>query len=306
MSTRPPTFLPPPPVAPFLEPLLLTKRYLVDAGAWRIHVQEQGRGTPIVLLHGNPTWGILWRKVVRALPPSVRCIVPDLFGLGLSDKPRHLEAHTIDAHAHAIRRVLDALELEQFILVVQDWGGPIGLAAVADRLPQLRGLVVLNTVLAPPREGFRSTAFHRFAHTPILSDLAFRGALFPIPILQTAQGDRSSLGAAERKAYRWPLRTLRDRMAPLALARMVPNSPHHPSIPALERVAATVAQWHGPTEIVWGTRDPVLGRALGRVRRALPHASVTETDGGHFLQEEVPDTIAQSILSVVEASEPSR
>lgn len=302
MSTRPPVFLPAPALPTWLDPWLLPRRYRVDTGAWRIHVQERGRGVPIVLVHGNPMWSILWHKVVGHLPTDLRCICPDLLGLGLSDKPRDPAIHTLETHTHVLRTTLEALDLPPCILVVQDWGGPIGVGAFAGALERVRGLVVLNTVLGPPRDGFRSTTFHRAARVPVLSDIAFRGLSFPFPVLHRAQGDPSTLRGISLDAYRYPLRSFRDRVAPLALARMVPDTLEHPSIPALQQVADTVEAWKGPTRIVWGTRDPVLGRALGRVRRALPHAPVLETQAGHFLQEEVPAAIAEAILAVLDAS----
>jgi haloalkane dehalogenase len=89
-----------------------------------------------------------------------------------------------------------------------------------------------------------------------------------------------------------------DRVAPLALARMVPSSLNHPSVPALNRCQELVAGWTGPAAIVWGDRDPVLGRVRDRIARLLPQATLTRTRAGHFLQEEVPDEIAAAIRTV--------
>jgi haloalkane dehalogenase len=265
----------------------------------QLHVMEQGAGRPVLLLHGNPTWGFLWRKVAAALAGEpLRLIMPDLVGLGLSDKPRDPRWHTLERHADALGGLVDALDLEGLILVAQDWGGPIGLRALADRRHRLAGLVLCNTVVGPPRPGFRPTAFHRFAATPVLADVAFRVLGFPLGLLAYAQGDRSSIRGDVARAYRWPLRHLRDRVAPLALARMVPDSLDHPSVPALARCHELVAGWTGPAAIVWGDRDPILGRVRTHLARLLPHAPVTVTQAGHFLQEEVPDAIAAAIRAV--------
>ena len=88
-------------------------------------------------------------------------------------------------------------------------------------------------------------------------------------------------------------------MAPLALARMVPDSMRHPSVEPLVRVRLLVESFEGPAEIVWGDQDPILGRLRRRTERMLPHARVTATDAGHFLQEEVPEQIADAIRRVV-------
>jgi haloalkane dehalogenase len=90
-------------------------------------------------------------------------------------------------------------------------------------------------------------------------------------------------------------------VAPLALARMVPDSPAHPSIAALRQCQSVVEAFTGPAALVWGERDPVLGRVLSHLARLLPAASVTRTQAGHFLQEEVPDEIAAAIREVASA-----
>lgn len=278
----------------------------VTSGGGRqpMHVMERGSGVPVVMLHGNPTWGYLWRKVVAHLDPTrYRVILPDLIGLGYSGRPQRSSAHTLDHHIAWFGDLLDQLEAElgRFVFVGQDWGGPVGFGALNDRRDRVRGLVVLNTAIGPPRPGFKPTAFHRFARLPVVSDLAFRLGQFPQAFMATAQGDRK-LAPRAVAAYVAPLLDPRTNQAPLALARMVPDSLDHPSIPALERSQAFVSSFDGPAAIVWGKRDPVLGRMLSWVEKNLPHAAVTRTGAGHFLQEEVPGQIAAAIEGVADAS----
>jgi cis-3-alkyl-4-acyloxetan-2-one decarboxylase len=254
----------------------------------------------VVMLHGNPTWSFLWRKVAIALAgDGFRIVMPDLVGLGLSEKPRDPRWHTLPNHARIISALLDALELERVVLVVHDWGGAIGLLANAERPERLAGLVVTNTVLGPPRPGFRPSPFHRFANAPVVSDLAFRWLGFPQNVLHRTQGNRASIRADVAHAYRWPLRVRADRVAPLALARMAPTTLDHPSVLHLARAETLAMAFRGPAAIVWGDRDPILGRAFSRVAKTLPHATVMHTPGGHYLQEEVPDAIAAAIRAVV-------
>jgi cis-3-alkyl-4-acyloxetan-2-one decarboxylase len=292
----------PPPLPAWLARELPFRRTLVDVGdGLRMHVMEQGAGRPVLLLHGNPTWGFLWRKVARALAGEpLRLVMPDLIGLGLSDKPRDPSLHTLENHGRWLGRALDTLGLDDLVFVAQDWGGPIGLRALAEhpRARRVAAMVLANTVIGPPRPGFKATSFHRFARMPVVSDVAFRVAGFPQNALGWAQGDRRSISGDVARAYRWPLRHLRDRTAPLALARMVPDSPAHPSIPSLQRCQAFVDAFRGPIAIVWGERDPVLGRVIGFLERHLPQATVTRTRAGHFLQEEVPDEIAAAVRDV--------
>ena len=296
-----------PSIADWLSRHVPYERYRIDVGRLFLHVMETGvhAGSvrPVLMVHGNPTWGFLYRKVVAELPTGrFRVVLPDLVGLGFSDKPRDPAVHRLDSHQRWLGRLVDELDLKSVILVVQDWGGRAACVVSAlwpDRVEErLSGLVVLNTVLGPPRPGFRPTSFHRFARMPIVSSLVFRGLGFPQRGLWMAQGQRSSIRGEVARAYRYPLRRFADRVAPLALARMVPDSHQHPSIPGLERSQEVATSFGGPTAIVWGDRDPVLGRVRSHIQRLLPDARVTRTKAGHFLQEEVPAEIAAAIVDV--------
>jgi haloalkane dehalogenase len=279
------------------------ERSVVRAGDLALHVMEAGRGPAVVFLHGNPTWGFLWRKVAAPVAAAgFRVVLPDLAGLGLSEKPRDPAFHTLEHHARAVGALLDAVAPGPLVLVVHDWGGPIGLAALADRPGRLAGFVVTNTLVGPPRAGARPTAFHRFANAPLVSDVAFRLLGFPQNVLSRTQADRRSISGDVARAYRWPLRHLADRAAPLALARMVPTDGTHRSLPALRRAFEVATGFEGPVEIVWGERDPVIGRALRGVAEALPRARVTKVPAGHYLQEEAPGPIAEAVLRVARAA----
>lgn len=268
----------------------------------RIHFVDDGDRTAdrtILLVHGNPTWSYLWRKVIPLIRPlGTRIVAPDLMGLGLSDKPRSVRAHSVERHVGLISALVDALDPKELVLVGQDWGGPVSMGVGRDHDARVRGIVLANTSVVTPARPFRPKAFHRFAQRPIVSDAVFRGLMFPVPILDRVQGDHASIGLGEKAAYAWPLRFPWDRAAPLALARMVPTSESHPSTRPLDAIGAWVERYDRPAALVWGTRDPILGRALSRHARALPQASVRETSAGHFLQEEVPDQIAAAIAEL--------
>ncbi len=268
----------------------------------RMHLVDHGprTDTAVLLQHGNPTWSFLWRKVIPGLE-GLRVVAPDLLGLGLSDRLPSLADHSVDRHADAVAEIVEGLGIEHVVLVGQDWGGPV-VASVGARLPErIRGLVLANTAVILPSHP-RGTAFHRFARLPVLSDVCFRLLGFPQNILHRTQGDPRSIRGDVARAYRWPLRRIRDRIAPLALARMVPDSPDHPSMPALRRGEAWAKGFEGPKALVWGERDPILGRALRRHERAFPGVPVQRTEAGHFLQEEVPEVLAGAIREVAVAA----
>lgn len=291
--------LPPPELPRWIEEMVPFERYALEVENHRVHVMESGTGRPVLALHGNPTWGFLYRRVAKALfGESFRLIMPDLIGLGWSSRPPTPAAHTLDNHGRWIARVVEALEIEDWILVGQDWGGPIGLLA-ARRVPNSPGgLVLLNTVVGPPRPGFRSTAFHAFSRMPIVSDVAFRVLGFPQVALWAAQGDRRSIRGRVARAYRAPLRSLRGNAAPLALARMVPDSMEHPSIEPLHLAQEFFEGFDGPMAGVWGEEDPILGGVARWVEKLRPDIRMVYTNAGHFPQEEVPGPIGDAIRYV--------
>jgi haloalkane dehalogenase len=274
----------------------------------RMCVSEWGPsdGRPIVLVHGNPTWAVLWRKVVaaiRARPGGdrLRLIAPDLIGLGRSSKPP-LAAHTLHRHAEWLGEMLDRVVPGPLALVAQDWGGPISLRALAEpaRRGRLRALVLGNTAVGPPAAKFKPTLFHRLSQLPVASDVLFRGLGFPLGLLHLSQGDRASIRGDVARAYRWPLRALADRAAPLALARMVPDAAFgHPSIADLNVAQQYFETARVPVALVWGDRDPILGRVVAHLSRLRPDAAVTRTPAGHFLQEEVPEALAAAAIDTI-------
>ena len=144
----------------------------------------------------------------------------------------------------------------------------------------------------------RATGFHRFAHVPLVSEAAFVGLGFPVPVLARTQHDPSSIGAPELRGYAWPFRHLWDRTGPLALARMVPHRDAHPSLPALDAIGRWVEGWRGPAALVWGVDDPILGRGARRLAAAWPQAKLVQAPAGHFLQEEVPELLVDAIRDV--------
>lgn len=283
----------------WLDEQLPFERYMLPVSdGLGMHVMEQGEGHPVLLFHGNPTWGYLYRRVAAELVGEpYRLIMPDLVGFGFSDKAPHRSQYTLANHTRWMGDLVGSLQLDRATFVVQDWGGPIGLH-VAHQYPGLMsGLVVMNTSIGPPRPGFKPTLFHRVFSTRF-GEWAARWFSLPHAAMHYAQGDRRSIGRKVRRAYTYPLKGPRGHEAVVEAVRMVPHDMDHPSIPFLEQAGEAAKSFEGPKAIVWGDKDPVLGRLRRRVTRQLPDAEVTVTDAGHFVQEEVPAEIATAIRSV--------
>ncbi len=278
-----------------------TQRKTLNIEGYTIHYLERGKGIPVFLMHGNPTWSFLYRNIIGALDPKkFRCIAPDLVGLGLSSKPTGSKFHTLDNHQRIMSKFLAEVIKENFIFVGQDWGGPIGLLASINSKYKIKGMVLMNTMIRPPKENFRPTFFHKFSRIPIVSDIVFRIFQFPQRYLHMVQGDPKSISGKVKAAYIYPLRKFRENKAPLFLARMVPNSHKHYSVSFFKKTEDFASTYKGPVSLIWGKKDPILGRLGSAHKKLMPHATLQETDGGHFIQEEYPELIVAAIRQMKE------
>lgn len=277
------------------------KSYLVEVEPGiKIHVLEVGSGYPVYLQHGNPTSGLLYRKVAELLPKDqLRLIMPTLVGLGYSTKVP-TNQHSLKNHIRWTSSLLEKLDLGEVIYVGQDWGGPVGMGALAKHPEMIIGAVVMNTSFTGPEEEIDLSTAHALVKTPIIGEMVTEvfGSIFSR--LPDVQGDPSSISKEALELYSRPVNESGNAKAPLALMRMVPDGPNHPSADDLHELEKYVTGLKIPVEIVWGVNDPILGAGLDNMRQTFPNAPVTETDAGHFLQEEVPEIIAAAILRVVQ------
>ncbi|MCP3915720.1 MAG: alpha/beta fold hydrolase [bacterium] len=277
------------------------KSYFVEVEPGiKVHVLEVGSGFPLFLQHGNPTSGFLYRKVAEELPTDrVRVIMPTLVGLGFSSKIPASE-HTLDDHIRWINSVLEQLKLTELVYVGQDWGGPIGMGALARSPDLLKGAVLLNTGFNAPKEEMDLSRAHAIVKTPLVGELMLEVFLSIFERLPEMQGDPDSLPVDVTELYGRPVRESGNAKAPLAMMRMVTDGPDHSSTAAMRVIERYVQGLDIPAEIVWGMNDPILAKALPLMKQNFPAAPVTETEGGHFLQEEVPAEIAAALLRVMD------
>lgn len=276
------------------------KSYLVEVEPGiKVHVLDVGSGFPVFLQHGNPTSGFLYRKIAQELRQQpLRLIMPTLVGLGFSSKVPASE-HTLENHIRWINGVLAQLQIRELVYVGQDWGGPIGMGALARSPTLLRGAVVMNTGFSAPTEPMDLSTAHAVVKTPVVGELLL-GHLFPVfGQLPRLQGDPASIPEDVVDLYARPVDESGNRKAPVALMRMVADGPDHPSVPAMRVVEGYVQTLNIPVEILWGMNDPILGKALPAMKQHFPAAPVIETQGGHFLQEEAAAEIAAAITRVV-------
>jgi haloalkane dehalogenase len=272
------------------------KHSWIDVGK-TMHLMEKGQGKPIVMVHGNPMWGYLYKKVLDGLDDGRKYIIPDLIGFGFSEKIT-LHEHSLEAHSKWMENFFKSIKEERIGLVVHDWGGMIGIAGAMKAGKKIDGLVVMNTAITAPKDGFKPTWFHNLSQVPLISSVLFRGLNFPLSFLNRFAHVPGSFDSQTMKAYKYPFRKLKDNSGPLALARMVPNSMQHPSVPLEQEIEAYIQSYTGPAQIVWGMNDPVMWKLRRRTSRLLPQAKIVKTQAGHFVQEETPQEVIQAINEV--------
>ena len=263
----------------------------------KMHIMKKGAGKPIVMVHGNPMWGYLYKKVLDGLDDNHRYIIPDLIGFGFSEKVS-LNEHSLEAHSEWMAKFFSTIDEEKIGLVVHDWGGMIGIAGAMKAGKKIDGLVVMNTAITAPKDGFKPTWFHSLSQVPLISSFLFRGLNFPLSFLNRFASVPGSFDSESMKAYKYPFRKFKNNCAPLALARMVPNSMHHPSVSIEQEIETYLSSYDGPAQIVWGMNDPVMWKLRRRTSRLLPQAKVVKTQAGHFVQEETPEEVITAIKEI--------
>src|SRR5688572_28137604 len=276
------------------------RTFRTPAGARMSFLDEGPRNDEAVLmLHGNPTWSFYYRHLVHALAPTIRCIVPDHVGMGLSEKPQDY-AYRLSTRIADIEALVGSLNLKRVHLVVHDWGGAIGFGFAA-RHPELIGrIAVLNTAaFTSSRIPWRIAA----CRSPVVGPLIVRGANgFAGPATYMAM-HRRRLSEIERRGYLLPYDTWANRVAVNAFVQDIPLRPSHPSWATLQEVeSGLVAFRDRNVTVIWGGRDFCFNdHFLERWREYLPAAEVHRiADAGHYVledaREEVVDRIAHFLL----------
>ena len=263
----------------------------LDVDGLRMHYLDEGEGDPVLLLHGEPTWSFLWRKIIPPLAARRRVVAPDLIGFGLSDKPGDIGWYSYDRHVASIERLVLELDLRRLTVVVHDWGGPIGLRVAVEHEARVDRLVILDTGIAAGRPP--SEMWLRFR--AVVREVGGELDIGRLVEAGTSQG----LAENVRAAYDAPFPTPESKAGALAFPELVPTEPEHPSTAAMNRVRDALATWEKPTLVVWGADDTVLPvRVAERFVETIPGASGPALIDGasHFLQEDRPDEVAAHIL----------
>lgn len=271
--------------------------YLAVDG-YRVHYLNEGPadGPVVLLLHGEPTWSYLYRKMIPPLSEAgIRTITPDLIGFGKSDKPKDQATHTYAFHVAAMSELVNALDLRDVTFFGQDWGGLIGLRVVAENADRFAAVVVSNTAL-PTGEKPLSPAFTAWRATN--RRMIQAGDIPTGAMLAQSTGD-----PGVKAAYDAPFPDPSYKAGALIMPQRVPVTPDDPARAANERAWQVFAQWDKPFVTAFGDADPVTGGYDREFQSRIPGAKgqphVVLEGGKHFIQESHAEELAEIITRVV-------
>jgi haloalkane dehalogenase len=262
----------------------------------RVHYVDEGRrGAPVVLLlHGEPSWSYLYRKMVPILVDAgLRAVAPDLVGFGRSDKPARREEYSYQRHVEWLKGFLDAVALRDITLVCQDWGGLLGLRLVAEHPGRFARVVAANTFLptgiAPPSAAF--LAWRKYSQeTPRFhaGGIVRGGCATPLPPEVVA-------------AYDAPFPDDRYLAGARQFPILVPISPDDPAAAANCAAWAELERFEKPFLTAFSDLDPITRGLEAELQARIPGSRgqlhVTIKGGGHFLQEDCGEDLAREVVA---------
>jgi haloalkane dehalogenase len=265
----------------------------LDQDGLRMHYLDEGEGDPVLLLHGEPTWSFLYRKMIPPLAAGARCIAPDYFGFGRSDKPTERDWYSYDRHVASITRLVEALDLRRITLVVQDWGGPVGFRFAVENPERVMKLVVMNTGIgarAPSEEWLTFQSFMRRVGTEIMA-----GQLIRLSLIQPTSDEIIA-------AYDAPFPVPESRIGIVQFPELVATSASHPSAPAMLDARKRLGSFEQPALVLFSDSDAIFSRRAAEVMaELLPNAELDPPveGAGHFLQEDRGEVVGRRIAEWV-------
>jgi len=275
--------------------------HYVEVDGLRIHYVDEGPrdAAPVLLLHGEPSWSYLYRKMIPPLSAAGhRAVAPDLIGFGRSDKPVRREDYTYQRHVNWMRGLLECLDLRRITLVCQDWGGLIGLRLAAEHGDRFVRIVTANTFLPtgdlPPSDAFR--AWQRYSQeTP---DFHVGGIV--------RGGCVSDLPPEVIAAYDAPFPDDRYKSGARQFPLLVPTSPDDPAAGPNRDAWAALSHWQKPFLTAFSDSDPITAGADRILQQAIPGSRnqphTTITGAGHFLQEDKGEELARVVVDFIARS----
>lgn len=273
------------------------KPQYVEINGLRVHYLDEGSGEPVVCLHGEPTWSFLYRKMVPLLASEHRVVAPDFIGFGRSDKYTEADEYTYEMHRDTLLKFIEALDLDRITVVVQDWGGLIGLRVAGMAPERFTRLVIMNTGLPTGDENISEGFLNWRNFVERTPDL-------PIGmIVQTATVQGKNIHEDVVAAYEAPFPDASYKVGARVWPLMVPIKPDDPASAELRLARQGMAKWNKPALVMFSDKDPITKGGDLFFRALIPTAKdqpeIVIKNAGHFLQEDKGEEIAERILEFI-------
>jgi haloalkane dehalogenase len=271
--------------------------HYVDIKGLRIHYIDEGQGEVILCLHGEPSWSYLYRKMIPILSHNQRVLAMDFVGFGRSDKFTERREYSFQMHHDTVAGFINMLGLERITLVVQDWGGLIGLTVASEMPERFTRLVIMNTGL-PTGDEPMGRGFMRWR------EFATSSSDLPIgAVIQMGAAQRDRLTPEILAAYESPFPDLTYKAGAMAFPLLVPIRPNDPGAVEMRRAREALSKWHKPALVMFSDKDPITRGGDIFFRAIIPSAKdqpeIVIHDAGHFLQEDKGEEIAQHIVDFI-------
>lgn len=271
----------------------------IEVNDLRIHYLDEGEGEVILCLHGEPSWSYLYRKFIPILSPNYRVIAPDLIGFGRSDKLMQTKHYSFQLHFDQVCGFIEKMDLTGVTLVVQDWGGLLGLSALGKMPERFARVVIMNTYLPtgdrPMPKAF--TAWKAFAK---------RMPGFPVGTVMK-MGTFQKLTSEAKKAYQAPFPDNQYKAGAKIFPELVPTKATDEGVLEMRKAREVLGKWQKPALVMFSDKDPIMSGGDKFFRNLIPSAKhqpeITIKDAGHFLQEDKGEEVATEIKKFIERTQ---
>lgn len=265
------------------------KENYIEFGTLDMHYIDEGEGEVILALHGEPTWSYLYRKFVPVLK-DYRFIAPDMIGFGKSDKIVGWKNYSFDLHYRSLKNLINKLELNEITLIVQDWGGLLGLSLLGEYPERFKRVVILNTFLPKGNKlpwYFKLWQYFARYHPSLPAGRIVKFASF------------GKITKAVRKAYDSPFPTKKYKDGAKAFPLLVPSGPEDEGVDQMNKARKVLSEWNRPALVIFSDKDPVFSGLEKFFHKLIPGSygskPIVIQGAGHFLQEEKGAEIAKYI-----------
>ena len=281
------------------QPAWLDKKLFPFESKWitieqnQLHYIDEGKGETILFVHGTPEWSFGWRDLIKELRKQYRCIAFDMLGFGLSDKPMDSD-YTCEAHSKRLEKFIQQLDLRNFHLIANDFGGGISLPYVIQHSENVGKIMFFNTWMWSLKNDKHYSGPANVMNT-FIGRLMYMNFNFPVnAVMPAAFGDKKKLTKEIHAHYKNALPTTASRVGAYAFAKELMNASAwwQSNWDQLDKISAK------PFLIFWGMKDSFIPpRELEKWKSKLPSAKVVVyPDAGHFVQEEKPEEMIEEIL----------